>query len=86
MNNTTTPAAGPRRSSRATHTLTNPYGHVWILATARGQIIRAITADSIDAAAAQAGPLHDDPHHHWLRRGPGRYSRTAIPDTEPPRP
>ncbi len=76
--NTTAPAA-PRRT--ASHTLTNPYGDVWILATARGQIIRAITAAGIDAAAALAGPLGDDARHHWLRRGPGRYSRTAIVDT-----
>ena len=83
MNNTTTPAAGPRRSSRATHTLTNPYGHVWILATARGQVIRAVHADGIDAAVAHAGPLGDEPHRHWLRRGPGRYIRTAaVPDSE----
>lgn len=91
MNTTATPAAttptGARRSRRATHTLTNPYGHVWILATAHGQFIRAVHADDIDAAVAHAGPLGDDPHHHWLRRGPGRYSRTvaAVADTAGPR-
>lgn len=58
--------------------MTNPYGHVWILATARGQVIRAVTADGIDGAADHVNPLGDDPHHHWLRRGPGRYSRTPI--------
>ncbi|MDQ1319986.1 MAG: hypothetical protein QG655_1229 [Actinomycetota bacterium] len=87
MNITATTAAttptGSRRSSRATHTLTNPYGNVWILTTARGQVIRAVHADGIDAAVAHAGPLGDEPHRHWLRRGPGRYIRTAaVPDSE----
>lgn len=83
MNTTTTPAE-PRRSSTATHTLTNPHGDVWILATARGQIIRAITAAGIDDAAALAGPLGDETRHQWLRRGPGRYSRRAVVDTADP--
>lgn len=63
---------------RATHTLTNPYGTAWILATARGQVIRAVTAADIDAAAGHVGPLGDDPQHRWVRRGPGRYSRIPI--------
>jgi tellurite resistance protein len=70
------------RSRSATHTLFNPYGHVWMLSTARGQFIRAITADGVAAAATLAGPLDDDINHHWLRRGPGRYSRTTIPSTD----
>ncbi len=63
---------------RATHTLTNPYGSAWILATARGQVVRAVTAADIDAAAGHVGPLGDDSRHRWVRRGPGRYSRILI--------
>lgn len=78
MNHTTTPRAGHRTPDRATHTLTNPYGNVWILATGRGQVLRAVTATDIDAAAGHIGALGDDPQHQWVRRGPGRYSRTPI--------
>lgn len=70
-----TRAAGSRRPGRATHTLTTPYATVWILAAADGQVIRAVTADGIDDATVEVGPLGDDAHHQWLRRGPGRYSR-----------
>lgn len=81
MHHHTTAAAGHRRSSRATHTLTNPHGRVWILATPRDQFLRAVTADTTAEAAAQVG-LGGDEHHHWLRRGPGRYSRVPIPTND----
>ena len=78
MNHPTTP-----RTGGTTHTLTNPDGTVWILATARGQVISTVTAADVAAAAGHVGPLGDDSQHRWVRRGPGRYSRIPIATGDP---
>ena len=79
MKDTRLDTTSHRRATLTTHTLTNPYGDTWLFATARGQMICAVNAADIDAAAALVGkPGDTDSHYRWLRRGPGRYSRAPI--------